>query len=178
MNQSFQIQAATPLELQTYLRDFVQRLTNSKLRIEMLIEQYRKNHDNLREQNIDENELMQSMIDKYGDADHPQIVQVAKRFEANKEHLDFLERKIAELESKHVDTIDDLQAHLKELADIEMSIGNFIAHIFALRDNVKVDKNDPSVLHFGENGSVEIAIATSRQSWNDSSQLTLIKKEG
>ncbi|SFJ65552.1 hypothetical protein SAMN02799624_05404 [Paenibacillus sp. UNC496MF] len=173
------IQSTTPQEQQAFLRDFVARMTVNKLRVETLLGKIRGNANDLRENTIDENELILTMLDKYGgDTAHPQIVQATKRLEQNQGYLATMEANIAELETTHSDTITDLQTHLKELADIEMSIGNFIAHIFALRDNVKIDKDDASVLHFEPTGSVEIAIATSRDSWKDSSQLTLTKKEG
>lgn len=80
------------------------------------------------------------------------------------------------LQKSYKESSDTIQAYLLELSKEEINRGNFVAHLFGIRERAQYDENNKSV-RFEYGGSVEVPIAVNLDSWKDSSQLTLTRGE-
>jgi hypothetical protein len=177
MQQEFHTKNTTPAQQAKFLRGYVKNEIQQKVRLQETIRQYKTNHYNLNESVVDESYLKRQLEGETQTDDViRQLNQVNDRLNRFINLRQDAANRLQELDVRHEQMTQDLQAHVIELAATEIAQGNFTAHIFGLRDNVEFDE-EKNMVKFEPQGSVEVAIATDLASWKDSSQLTIIKKE-
>jgi len=172
------------IEQQTkYLRSLITGEIQQKVRLQETITEYKDEIDKMTDYIVDQAALVLALedeVDKFPVAPEDkakQLEHARNRLERHKAIREDHYKVVNELTDRHLEMVNDLQAHMIELSAIEISTGGFVAHSFGLRDNVKLDEVT-KVLTFYPTGSVEVPIATDLPSWKDSSQMTIIKREG
>ncbi|QHW35855.1 hypothetical protein GZH47_33735 (plasmid) [Paenibacillus rhizovicinus] len=175
-------ESSTPEQQQKYLRNLMVGEIQTKVRLEDTIQSYKaevaKNTENI----VDQAQIIRNLETEV--AGFPVIPpDKQKQLETAKSRLDRhlglkvdFEKILSDLGGRNQQMVDDMQTHMRQLSNIEIGLGGFVAHSFGLRTNIKFDEASKA-LTFKPQGSVEVAIATDLASWKDSSQMTITKRE-
>ncbi|GAK42090.1 hypothetical protein TCA2_4582 [Paenibacillus sp. TCA20] len=165
------IMANTPDQNRNYLRTYLQEEISQKIRLEETIKLYEVQLDELTEEVVDQAETMRAMK-------NDEMADKASSRLSRMELMKFTVQKyLQHLKERNHEMVEDSQAHMVALSEIEIEQGGFVALLFGLRDNVEFEPVSQG-LTFEPGGSVESIIGTSLTSWKDSSQLkiTLIRE--
>lgn len=181
-NQEIRMQDTSTIDNQiSHLRNFIKREIQQKMRVEKSLVMYRRNYDDLTETVVDESYLMRKLeAELQTEPDDSALKEQLNNVTARRDHglniKEELETLIADLVIQQMLSVNTLHAHQLELTNLSFMAGQFIAHVFGIRDGVKVDEAT-STLTLTEGTSVEASIATELTKWKDSSQMSIIKKE-
>jgi hypothetical protein len=168
---------------QKYLRRLIAGEIQQQVRLEDTMSAYQAQLTRIMNDIVDEAELIRNLeieaaIFPEVPADKAEQIRVAKqRMDRHLGLKNDYTRIINELKQRNAEMFGDLQAHTIELAALEFDAGGFIAHVFGLRNDVRFDEATKVVTMLPK-GSVAVPIAVDLQSWKDSSQMAISKREG
>ncbi|MED3627861.1 hypothetical protein P4478_12420 [Bacillus subtilis] len=156
---------------QTHLRKYIEDGIQQKIRLNYLLESYKKQEEKTRERIIDQSNLISKIT--FENAPDKKINLFKERL--NKDQaliLKIVQSTIYEL----LDEINELTlimaAHLEELTEIEVDIGGFVTHAIGIDTNASLN-SDNMIVNFKKGGHIEIPIGTKMSKWKDSSQMTI-----
>ncbi|MCY8577099.1 hypothetical protein MOD24_14715 [Bacillus haynesii] len=160
-------------EAQAHLRTYIDDGIKQKIRLNHLVESYKKQEEKTRERIIDQNKLISKLV--YENAPDKKINYFKERLTRDQALiLKIVQSTISELLNEVDELILRMSAHLEELSEIEIDIGGFVTHAIGVDENASLD-SDNMIVRFKKHGHIEIPIGTKMSKWKDSSQLTINK---
>jgi len=159
-------------QMHQHLRKYVEDGVQQKIRLHNLIEDYKSQEHKTKERIIDEKTLEAKL--KQTGVSQEKINLVIERCKRDESILEKVKKFIDDTQKDMDGLTLRLNAHLEELAEIEIQSGGFIAHAIGVDSGAQLDK-EKMIVKMKPQSRIEIPIAARLNKWKDNSQLTIKK---
>lgn len=159
--------------MQNHLRTYAEDGIKQKIRITNLHNVYVEQESKTRERIIDQTQLVNDF--KENNAANAKLDLVERRLQNDIDTLENVKTYVEETRQEEEELIYQLNTHVEELSAYEIASGGFYAHVVGADKNATYERNTKAIL-LEPQGHAEMPIGIKLNSWKDSNQLTISKR--